>query len=370
MESPFKNAKKTILILFAGIAFYEVCEHLPAMRAWLHSVLSVLSPIFMGVGIAFIVNMPMRFLETRLLVKWRPCAWKRGVCQVLALLFVLAIISVMLLLIVPRVVESGVVIFENFDSYMNSLNDWANDTWLRLNLREDVTQMIVEGFKRTFGQLDDIVADFTSAALKGAVSAMGTIVNGAVAVIMSMYVLYNKEKFIMQARKLVRAIFKEHTAERVLEICSRTNVALNSYFYGMIMDCFALGAMCFIAMSIFRFPYALLISVLIGFTQIIPLVGPWAGGAVGTLLILLVNPPLSPWFILLLLTVQQIDNNLIYPRVVGNAVGISGIWVLIAILVGGKLWGLGGIVLAVPVTAVLYTMVSEWVNKRLEEKRR
>ena len=108
---------------------------------------------------------------------------------------------------------------------------------------------------------------------------------------------------------------------------------------------------------------------IIGFTQIVPIVGPWLGAIVGGLFILFVDPPRTVWFIVLILVVQQLDNNLVYPRVVGNAVGLSGIWVLIAILLGGGLWGLGGIILAVPIMAVCYTTVGEWVNKRLEQKR-
>ncbi|MEA5058547.1 MAG: AI-2E family transporter [Candidatus Pelethousia sp.] len=369
MENLWKSVKKYLLLVAFGVLLYELCENLPAVRKAISDFFSILQPLFIGIAIAFIVNMPMRFLETKIFVKWKDGATKRGVCLTVAYLFVIAIIVAMLLLIIPRMVESIASILTNFDSYMDSLSAWASDIWTRVNLREDVVQMISNGFQRTFGQLDDIIAKATSAALKGAVSVISLAANTLIAFILSLYVLFNKEKFLMQSRRLVNAIFEENTARRILEICSRTNTALNSYFYGMIIDCFLLGTMCFIAMSIFRFPYALLISATIGFTQVVPIVGPWLGGIVGALLILFVNPPLALWFVVLLLAVQQIDNNLVYPRVVGNAVGISGIWVLIAILLGGGLWGLGGIVLSVPLMAVCYTIVGEWVNKRLESKR-
>lgn len=369
MGTLWKSVKKYLLVVAFGVLLYELCENLPAVRKEVNNFLSILQPLFIGIAIAFIANMPMRFLETKVFAKWHDCGAKRGLCLALALLFVIGVIVAMCFLVIPRMIESLSLILANFDSYMDSLSAWASDIWARLNLREDVVKMITSGFENTFGQLDEIIGGFVNAALKGAVSVAGLVVNMFIAFIMSLYALFNKEKFIMQFRRLVNAVFHDKTAGRVLEIGSRTNLALNNYFYGMIIDCFLLGTMCFIAMSVFNFPYALLISVTVGFTQIVPIVGPWIGAAVGAFLILFVDPPRALWFIVLLLAVQQIDNNLIYPRVVGNAVGISGIWVLIAILLGGGLWGLTGIILAVPIMAVCYTIVGEWVNKRLEQKR-
>lgn len=137
----------------------------------------------------------------------------------------------------------------------------------------------------------------------------------------------------------------------------------------MIIECTILGTLCFIGMTIFGFPYALLISVVVGITQIVPIIGPWVSALFGALIILVSDPSRVIWFIALVLVVQQIEANVFYPRVVGNAVGLSGIWVMIAVLLGSGLFGIVGIVLCVPVMAVLYTLVSEWVNRRVEEKR-
>lgn len=369
MGSLWKSIKKSLFLVAFGVLLYELCENLPAVRKAVADFFSILRPLFIGVVMAFIVNMPMRFLEKKVFIKWKDGSAKRGVSLVLSYLFVAAVIAAMLLLIVPRMVESIRSILINFDGYMHSLQGWADETWTRLNLRDDIADKITSGFGAAFGELDDIIASAASAAVRGAMSAITLVGSILIAFIMSLYALFNKEKFLMQARRLVNALLEENAAKRVLEICTRANAALNSYFLGLIIDCFFLGIMCFIAMSIFRFPYPVLISATIGFTQIVPIVGPWLGAIVGALLILLVNPPMALWFVVMLLVVQQIDNNLIYPRVVGNAVGLSGIWVLIAILLGGGLWGLGGIVIAVPTMAVCYTIVGEWVNKRLEQKR-
>ena len=369
MESLWKSTKKIVFVVVVGVIVYQLFENYEAVSKEIANFFRVLQPLFIGIAIAFIANMPMRFLERRLFKKWQDCGLKRAVCMALALLFVAGIIVAIMFLIIPKMVDSLASIVENFDSHVAALSQWGAEIWDRINLDESVEKLISDGFEQAFGKLDQIVARAAPWVVESAVSIVSLLANMLIAFIMSLYALYNKEKFIMQARKFVRAVFSEKTSERVLEICSRTNMAMNNYFYGMIIDCFSLGILCFIGMSIFKFPYALLISVIIGATQIVPIVGPWLGAIVGGLFILFVDPPRTIWFVVLILVVQQLDNNLVYPRVVGNAVGLSGIWVLIAILLGGGLWGLGGIILAVPIMAVCYTTVGEWVNKRLEQKR-
>ena len=144
---------------------------------------------------------------------------------------------------------------------------------------------------------------------------------------------------------------------------------LHNYVYGMLIECFILGMMCFMGMQILSFPFAVLISVIVGASQMVPIVGPWVSGAIGLSIIFVVDPPRALWFIVFVLAIQQIEGNLIYPKVVGNAVGISGLWVMIAVLFGARLFGLMGAILCVPIMAVLYTLIGEWVNNRLEEKR-
>ena len=165
------------------------------------------------------------------------------------------------------------------------------------------------------------------------------------------------------------AVFPERTAHRILYVGSRTNSTLKRYIYGLLLECTILGTLCFWGMKLFGFPFPLLIGVLTGVMQILPVIGPWIGGLVGALIILVVSPPMALWFVVFLICVQQVEGNLIYPKIVGNAVGISGVWVLVAILLGGGLFGFVGIMLAVPIMAVLYTLLQEWVNKRLAEKK-
>ena len=365
----WRSARVPLVVALVTVLVYEIFENLHDVSAVVGMLFSVLKPVFIGIAFAFIANMPMRFLETRVFKRWKICSLKRAVCQLLAMLFILLIVAAMLFLIIPRIAGSVVALANGMDGYIESLTAWGSDLWDRLNLNPGVEERIQSAVQTILAQLDELLSALVASAAKFTVSIASTLVDVFFAAIISIYALFNKEKLIFQAKKVVVAIFNERRAERILDVSTRTNQALNHYFYGMIIECTILGTLCFIAMTIFGFPYALLISVVVGVTQIVPIIGPWVSALFGALIILVSDPSRVIWFIVLVLVVQQIEANVFYPRVVGNAVGLSGIWVMIAVLLGSGLFGIVGIVLCVPVMAVLYTLVSEWVNRRVEEKR-
>ena len=364
----WRSARVPLVVALVTVLVYEIFENLHDVSSVVGMFFSVLKPVFIGIAFAFIANMPMRFLETRVFKRWKICSLKRAVCQLLAMLFILLIVAAMLFLIIPRIAGSVVALANGMDGYIESLTAWGSGLWDRLNLN-GVEERIQSAVQTILAQLDELLSALVASAAKFTVSIASTLVDVFFAAIISIYALFNKEKLIFQAKKVVVAIFNERRAERILDVSTRTNQALNHYFYGMIIECTILGTLCFIAMTIFGFPYALLISVVVGVTQIVPIIGPWVSALFGALIILVSDPSRVIWFIVLVLVVQQIEANVFYPRVVGNAVGLSGIWVMIAVLLGSGLFGIVGIVLCVPVMAVLYTLVSEWVNRRVEEKR-
>ena len=365
----WRSARVPLVVALVTVLVYEIFENMHDVSAAVGTFFSVLKPVFIGIAFAFIANMPMRFLETRVFKRWKICSLKRAVCQLLAMLFILLVVAAMLFLIIPRIAGSVVALANGMDGYIESLTAWGSDIWDRLNLNPGVEERIQSVVQTILAQLDELLSALVAGAAKFTVSIASTLVDVFFAAIISIYALFNKEKLIFQAKKVVVAIFSERRAERILDVSTRTNQALNHYFYGMIIECTILGTLCFIAMTIFGFPYALLISVVVGVTQIVPIIGPWVSALFGALIILVSDPSRVIWFIVLVLVVQQIEANVFYPRVVGSAVDLSGIWVMIAVLLGSGLFGIVGIVLCVPVMAVLYTLVSEWVNRRVEEKR-
>ncbi len=364
----YKRNKRLIGVVAFGILLYEFLENFSAIWESAAFVLGLIKPVFIGIGIAFIANMPMRFLENRVLKKWKAQKIKRPVCMLLAVLFILSIVVVLIFVIIPMLVQSVRLLAENLDEYMAALSSWADGAWHTLNLSDGVEEKVRTILQGILSKLDTWLATAAAAALKVTVNVVTGVFNGIIALIFSMYALFHKEKLLNQIKKLIHAVFSQRAASRILDVCARTNNVFNRYFFGMMAECAILGILCFMGMQILGFPYPLLISFMVGITQMAPIIGPWASGILGALIILMVDPPMALWFIVFIVVVQQIEENLFYPRVVGNAVGLSGMWVIVAMLLFGGLFGITGIVLAVPVMAVLYTLLSDWVNARIKRK--
>ena len=369
MESLWKSTRRSLFIVAFGVILYEILENLTAVRSALSGFVGIITPVFIGIAIAFIANMPMHFLETKIFRRWKDCGVKRGTCLVLAMLFVFAIIATLVLVVGPQLVESIKTLATDFSQYAYSLTTWATDLWESLNLNPDIKAKLLEIGDNLLSEINHYISAASSFVVKFTMGFAGVLVDLAFAFIISIYCLASKETLIRQSRKFCKAVFNERTADYIIHVGDETNTSLHNYVYGVITECFILGGMCFIGMSIFKFPFALLISVLVGLGQMIPIVGAWVSAGIGAVILFVVDPPSALWFILLICTIQPIEGNLIYPHVVGNAVGISPLWVLIALLLGGGLFGFLGALLCVPIMAVIHTMTREWVNKRLEEKR-
>lgn len=365
------NSRRILLVVAFGVILYEVLEHLGPVSKAVKDFFGILQPLFIGVVIAFLASMPLNFLENRVFKRWttRYVRIKRPICATLAFLFVFAIVTAVIFLIVPNFISSVGSLADGFDSYLSSMRSWADNMWQRVNLSPDAEEKIRQYGMEFLSGFDDVLSNLMSTAVAMTMSVISFVTSLLVAIIIGFYALYNKEKLIFGCKKFIIAAMSEERAARTLDICERTYKSLHDYFFGMILECSILGLMTYIMMLIFGFPYALLISVIVGVTQIVPIIGPWVSAALGVLIIFVTDPPSAIWFAIGVFAVQQLEANLVYPRVVGRAVGLSGIWVLIAIILGGGLFGFVGIVLCVPIMAVIYTMVSEWINRRVEEKR-
>ena len=215
-----------------------------------------------------------------------------------------------------------------------------------------------------------VFGNSVSAILGGAITAIGGIFtglfNGFIAIVFSVYCLFQKETLARQGRKLLYAFAKEKTADNIVHILRLTNTTFSNFLSGQCVEVCILGTLFAICMAIFRMPYIPLISVVIAVTAFIPIVGAWAGCVLGAFLILVENPLLAVFFVIMFLVLQMIENNMIYPRVVGTSVGLSGMWVLLAVAVGGELMGVIGMFLMIPVVSVIYTLIRTITNKKLE----
>lgn len=361
----------TILILVA-VSNYTMLWGV--LKFWGH----VLFPFALGGALAFVLNVPMNFIETNMFGKSKRDGKKwakklaRPLSFLLSLLFVIGIIVLVIFVVTPELVDTIINLGKNLQAFIPEVRDWA------IQIFHDNPEM-VEWIHETEFKWDEILANGISFFQRGAENLIGStfsivknVINGmmrfVIAFVFACYILLQKERLRIQISKVVYAFLPKDWAEIIFALSSVTYKTFSNFVTGQCLEAIILGTMFFITMSILRMPYALLIGVLIAFTALIPLFGAFIGCALGAVLIFVVNPLQAIGFVALFLVLQQIEGNLIYPHVVGNSIGLPSIWVLVAVSVGASLMGVVGMLIFIPIVSVIYTLFRGIVNRRLKEK--
>lgn len=374
-----KLEKKTLLSLL-GIALSVV------LFAWLlnnwdtfvsgaGAVLSLIFPILLGFCIAFVLNIPMRFFEKRMFQRTkRPLLQKlrRPLCIVIALLVILVILTAVVLLVVPELLNAFGVLAKTVPVFFDSVVAWAMNTFEN---SPDLTQWLngLEiNWEKMVNETITILTNGASSLLSGTVNVVvgiaGGLTNTVIAFIVAIYILIGKETLRVQASSLLRAILPEKYCQNVFFVTNLTKRTFANFVTGQCTEACILGSLCWLGMLLFRFPYAPMVGALVGITALIPIVGAFIGMVVGAFMIMMINPLQAVWFVIFLLCLQQIEGNVIYPRVVGSSVGLPGLWVLVAVTLGGNLMGIVGMLFAVPLCSVLYALTRLAVHARIAAK--
>lgn len=335
----------------------------------------VIFPFVLGGVIAFIVNIPMRFFEEKLFNKAKKAKKKwadklaRPLSLILTLLVIIGVIATVVLVVVPELGNTLLNLGKTIQDFIPKVQVWAIDMF---EDNPEIAEWISEiNFKwdEVLSQGLDFLKNGASSVLGSTFEAAKSIISGVttffIAFVFSCYILVQKEKLGEQVKKLMCAFMPEDWRNILLALGTVVNKSFTNFFTGQCLEAVILGLMFLVAMAIFRLPYALLISVLIAFTALIPIFGAFIGCAVGALLIFMLSPAKALIFIIMFLVLQQLEGNFIYPHVVGNSVGLPSIWVLVAVSIGGSLLGLAGMLIFIPLTAVVYTMLRGIVNRRL-----
>lgn len=378
MDLNKENIKKIRgLIVFTAIILVGVWNYEVVLEG-LGVIGRVIFPFVLGGAIAFILNVPMHFIEKKVFgskeLKNNKLAKKfaRPVSFLLTLIFVLSIIGIVVFVVAPALGDTAMNIGKNIQAFIPQVQAWS-ETMFRDNKEivnwigsmefkwDEMIKSGIDFFKNGAGS----VLDSTYAAAKSIVSGMTTFF---IAFVFSCYILLQKERLHVQVRKVMYAFMPKDWTEILLALSSLTYKTFSNFLTGQCLEAIILGSMFFVAMTILRFPYALLIGILIAFTALIPIFGAFIGCAVGVLLIFMVNPMQAIAFIVLFLVLQQIEGNLIYPHVVGNSVGLPSIWVLVAVTMGANLMGVVGMLIFIPIASVVYTLFRGIVHRRLKEK--
>lgn len=368
--------KIVFLIVFAVFVIFAVVR-IDDVIKFLRIVLNALSPFIIGGCIAFVMNLLMRPLETLWMRLWKKheAAGKmsaRPVCLVISSLIVFGAVIAVLFIVIPEVARTTGSIIDMLPQYFDNLKKWWKSLSETLAGYSIVLPEIDFGQSELAGKLAGIISQGGQAILDKTVNItkglFTAVFNLTIGFVFSIYILAGKEKLARQMRKLVAAILPEDRAKRFFEEVKRVNVTFSNFVAGQLIEAVIIGVLCFVGMLIFKMPYASVVSVLVAVTALIPVFGAFIGTAVGAFLILVVSPVKAIWFVIFIIVLQQIEGNVIYPHVAGRAVGLPGIWVLVAVTLGGSLFGIAGMLVSVPVSSLCYFALCEFVNKRLEEK--
>ncbi len=378
MELNKSNIKKILGIVAFAALFYTGLQQWDRVSAFAGKIFGYFFPFLLGGGIAFILNVPMRFLEERVvepLLRQAPKRLRRGgrgISIALTLALVVGVLFFVVFLVSPALGETAQSVAEEAPGALLAAQRWVYSLQDKYpEIAEEILSIKID-WKHVGEQVGSWISAAGAQALSSTVgmatSVIGVFINFFIALTFSIYVLAQKEKLGRQCRMLFYAFLPEKGANWLLRVGGMASQTFARFLSGQCMEACILGAMFFVTMTIFQFKYALMISVLVAVTALIPIFGAMIALVVGAFLLLIDDPAQALWFVILFFVLQQLEENLIYPRVVGNSVGLPSIWVLAAVSIGGSAMGIPGMLLFIPLCSVLYALLREATYSRLKGK--
>lgn len=332
-------------------------------------ILSIIFPFILGCCIAFILNLPMNFYEDKLFKSRDKIS--RSISLVLSLISIAMILCVVMLLVVPELVNTISTITNSMNDFIPRAKDWLMNTFDHPAV-VSLMQSIELNWESIFNEMITLVQSGASSMIASSyqmtASFVSFVINLLVAIIFAIYILLQKETLYRHIKKVLYAFLDNKYVDKIYRVSSLSYNTFCNFIAGQCLEAMILGGMFFVSMILLKMPYALLVGVLLCVTALIPIVGGFIGCFVGAFLIFIQNPTQALVFIVLFVIIQQIEGNLIYPYVVGNSVGLPSIWVLFSVTVGGSLFGIVGMLIAIPIVSIVYTLFKEFVNKKLKEK--
>lgn len=351
------------------VLFAWALMNLDAVLQFLGKVTSLFTPFLIGGGIAFLMNVVLNPLERcwKRVCKKAPAKLARPVCLTLSALLMFGMMFAVVFMMIPSLRKSSNEFIQNIPFYVNKIGHWWTDmvhfaAKYNIVLPEYAidSDLIIEKIK-TF--INDEVRGIITVTWGAATSILSGLVDVLLAFVFALYLLAKKEVIAAHLKRLITTLLPPTRTRQLLRIASLTNQTFTNFVSGQLTEAVIIGVLCFLGMLILKIPYAGAVSALIAVTALVPVLGAWIGGGLGALLILLAEPIKALWFIIYLLILQQIDNNLIYPKVVGKSVGLPGLLVLMAVTIGGGAFGILGMLFSVPVCAVFYNLYLEFIQK-------
>lgn len=354
------------LVIFALVNFSKII-------AFLGKIISIFSPFLLGIILAFVLNVLNNFIEKKIFGKIKPSkVWnkvKRPLCITLSLILVFLTIFFVMNLLIPQLKNSASLFTDTLPAYKEDIIGILN----KFDVDESTVNKVGE-YLDNFGKvITDYIKgnskDVITVTTEVATSVINIISKGIITLVFAIYMIAQKETLSRQINKIMRAYLKPKTINKINTIGTLANKTFSNFVTGQCLEALIFGSLVFVGMLIFRFPYASTIGVLLGFTALIPIFGAFIGTAIGFILIMMVSPVKAILFVVFIIVLQQIEGNLIYPRVVGKSIGLPGMWVLLSVTVGGSIGGILGMLIATPLCSLLYALFTKMVNDRLKNNK-
>lgn len=354
------------------ILFYLGISQLGAVMKKVNVVVGVLQPFIIGFALAYLLGFILRTFENNIIkinfFKKISFKGRRMISLLFTYLVAGLLIALFLQFVLPQLIDSIVGLVNNIPTYLVNLSKITDEILGDLDLNKKQLDFINGYLKNMVDTIITIVTNLLPVLGNILTSILSSLWNIVIGLIVSFYLLFDKERMCAGIKKVIFAIFPKNGAEKIIEITHNSNVIFGKFLSGKILDSAIIGVMVYFILLIFKMPYVLLVSVIIGLTNIIPFFGPFIGAIPSFIIILFVSPEKALWFLVIIFIVQQIDGNIIGPKILGSSIGISAFWILFSIMVAGKFLGVIGMVIGVPLFAVIYSLIKEIVEGRLRNK--
>ena len=383
MKLDRKNVRTILLIIAFAVLLYTAAQNLASVYGAVRTVWRVFGVVITGLAMAFVLNVPLKLFENRgfygMSEDRRPLVRKlrRPVSLVFALVVSLGLIGILIAVVLPQLTATVAEVAARLPEYISSAVNWLNDFLAGFGIEIESLKNFTVDWEKVFSELTTYLkegsANVDGSSVVDTVTGVGTsvvstVMNTFLGLVVAVYILAQKERIGRFTRRCIDAFLPQKAASGLARIASMASETFSNFVAGQLADSCILGILCYICMRIFRFPYPEVISVVIGVTSLVPMVGSFIGEVIGALLILIVSPLKALLFVVMVLAIQQVDGAFIYPRIVGRSVGLPGVAVFCAVIVGGNVAGVIGAMIGVPVCALIYALLREAVDARLRRR--
>lgn len=359
------------IVVAVGLLLYFAILNWDKLAQLLRQGVSLLGPFIWGFVFAYLLSTPMKFIERawlRGLEHKIGYKWKRVVSVSITMLLALLVVAALFAILIPQLVQSVYQLVGNIPQYKSSVEATVSQWMNTLNISGDFLGRMLLSWEDYLTKTADLITKVAPYIYNFSRNVTVSVANAIIGIIIAVYLLFGKEKFIAQLKKFLYAVFPTKRVDSAVELAHSSHEVFGNFINGKLIDSLIIGILCFVGCSILRIPYALLISVIVGVTNVIPFFGPIIGAVPCGFILLIVDPQKCLWFIIFVIALQQFDGNVLGPKILGNTIGISAFWVMFAILIGGGLFGFVGMFIGVPAFAVLYALVRRAIENALCKK--